>query len=561
MTSGATGDGNGKVRISITGNQSPSARTGTLTIAGQTYTINQEATDGCTYFVSPPSINLPYAAVSGSFGLNIPGFDGTPRCNWIAQSSADFLTTNMSGYFPTSIPFEITQNTGPARSAFIMVGGQTFTVNQAAALYTISGQITNNGNPLNGISVALSGAGSATVNTDANGNYSFNGLTAGGNFTVTPANTGLYSFTPQTVNNLQTNQTVNFTGTLRTYTVSGRVFASNGTTALQGVTVNLTGPTSASSVTDAAGNYSLTFNAGGIYTVRPQNTAIYSFGQLNLQGSTSNQTSNFVGTLNNYSISGQITRSGAPLAGVTVALSGTSTASTTTDGQGNYTFASVPAGGNYTVTPSLANHSFTPPNISISNLTANQTANFTATLNCTYSLSPTSANVAATTGSGSFNVTTQTGCAWMAQSSSSFLTTSSSGSSSGTVNYSYTANSGTARNATITIGGQTFTLNQAAAIVRRAPFDFDGDGKTDIGIFRPAPGEWWINYSAANQIFAVQFGAEATESLPAIIPATAKPTSLFSVRQTVSGMSREGKTFVLRLSVRFKRRRSRSCRL
>jgi hypothetical protein len=40
-----------------------------------------------------------------------------------------------------------------------------------------------------------------------------------------------------------------------------------------------------------------------------------------------------------------------------------------------------------------------------------------------------------------------------------------------------------------------------------APFDFDGDGKTDIGIFRPGPGEWWINRSSNSQTFAAQFGS------------------------------------------------------
>ncbi len=37
-------------------------------------------------------------------------------------------------------------------------------------------------------------------------------------------------------------------------------------------------------------------------------------------------------------------------------------------------------------------------------------------------------------------------------------------------------------------------------------FDFDGDGKTDIGIFRPSPGEWWINRSSSGQTVAAQFG-------------------------------------------------------
>jgi len=32
---------------------------------------------------------------------------------------------------------------------------------------------------------------------------------------------------------------------------------------------------------------------------------------------------------------------------------------------------------------------------------------------------------------------------------------------------------------------------------KKTPFDFDDDGRTDIGIFRPADGQWWINRSTA----------------------------------------------------------------
>ena len=52
----------------------------------------------------------------------------------------------------------------------------------------------------------------------------------------------------------------------------------------------------------------------------------------------------------------------------------------------------------------------------------------------------------------------------------------------------------------------------ASAAATRAPFDFDGDHKTDIAVFRPAGGEWWINRSSTGETIASQFGA-ATDAL------------------------------------------------
>ena len=48
-----------------------------------------------------------------------------------------------------------------------------------------------------------------------------------------------------------------------------------------------------------------------------------------------------------------------------------------------------------------------------------------------------------------------------------------------------------------------------------APFDFDGDGRTDIGIFRPAPGEWWYSRSGDGQTAALQFGQSTDKLAPA----------------------------------------------
>ncbi len=77
--------------------------------------------------------------------------------------------------------------------------------------YTISGQVTDsNNNALNGVTMTLSGSQSGTTTTNAGGQYSFS-VTAGGNYTVTPSQSG-YIFSPssQTFNNLSGNQTANF---------------------------------------------------------------------------------------------------------------------------------------------------------------------------------------------------------------------------------------------------------------------------------------------------------------------------------------------------------------
>ena len=49
----------------------------------------------------------------------------------------------------------------------------------------------------------------------------------------------------------------------------------------------------------------------------------------------------------------------------------------------------------------------------------------------------------------------------------------------------------------------------------KSPFDFDGDGRSDIAIFRPALGQWWINRSSTGATFAAQFGAASDKIVPA----------------------------------------------
>lgn len=62
----------------------------------------------------------------------------------------------------------------------------------------------------------------------------------------------------------------------------------------------------------------------------------------------------------------------------------------------------------------------------------------------------------------------------------------------------------------------TFVLAQTVPILvtRRAPFDFDGDGKTDVGIFRPSDGSWWYTRSSSTDFRVFRFGLGSDQIVP-----------------------------------------------
>ena len=86
---------------------------------------------------------------------------------------------------------------------------------------------------------------------------------------------------------------------------------------------------------------------------------------------------------------------------------------------------------------------------------------------CAYALSSPSAAVPAVTGSGAFTVNAAFGCAWTSVSNDSWITITSGvfGSGVGPVTYTYALNTATAgQTGSITVGGQTFTVNQSASV-------------------------------------------------------------------------------------------------
>jgi len=133
VTAGSSGSGNGGVNYSVAANSGP-ARSGTLAVAGVTFTVNQAS--GCTFALGATSANV--NANANNVSTTVTAAAG---CPWIAASNAGWLTitSGASGSGNGLVSFAIAQNSGSARSGTLTIAGQTFTVNQSpSASYSVS---------------------------------------------------------------------------------------------------------------------------------------------------------------------------------------------------------------------------------------------------------------------------------------------------------------------------------------------------------------------------------------------------------------------------------------
>lgn len=178
---------------------------------------------------------------------------------------------------------------------------------------------------------------------------------------------------------------------------------------------------------------------------------------------------------------------------------------------------------------------------------------------CTYTLSRSSIEAPYFATTGSISVSAPTGCTWTAASSASWLTISSgsSGSGNGTVNYSIASNStGPARTARLTIAGIQVPVTQdgvsCSPVAAPASFSFGPDGGTGSFSIDAAGCPWTLSTNAVGWI---RIYPPLSGTGNASVSFTVDPNTSGAARTgfiTVSGfniyISQSGRTCVARIA-------------
>src|SRR4029453_16305294 len=103
-------------------------RVGTLTIAGQTFTVNQGT--ACTFAIAPEQQSM-----NASGGSTPVAVTAANACAWTAASNAPWITvtSGASGTGGGMVQLAVAANSGADRIGTATIAGHTFTVNQSAS--------------------------------------------------------------------------------------------------------------------------------------------------------------------------------------------------------------------------------------------------------------------------------------------------------------------------------------------------------------------------------------------------------------------------------------------
>ena len=139
------GNGNGTVTYTVQANSSPTGRSGTITINGQTFTVTQGAATSCIYAVFPTV--RPFTEAGGTNGrFTVITQNG---CAWSATTNTPWITITEGAGTTTGtgrVRYTVAANsTSATRTGTISAGGVTHTVTQTSAGTTPQIQFSGNG--------------------------------------------------------------------------------------------------------------------------------------------------------------------------------------------------------------------------------------------------------------------------------------------------------------------------------------------------------------------------------------------------------------------------------
>jgi Putative binding domain, N-terminal/Viral BACON domain len=473
ITGGASGSESGTVTFTVAANTSTTARSATLTIAGQIFTVTQAGAAACAYAISPASKSMPKAGGTGSFSVTT-----TAGCAWTASSDASWLTVTgtATGSGSGTVTYSVAASTATTeRTGTITVGGQIFRVTQAAGAsctYTVS--------PLS-LSVPPGGGSASVAITTADG-CAWGSFTSASWITLTgttsDSGTGALTFTAAANTTTATRigaitlagQTVAvsqapvpsscsyvISPTSRSVPVSGTSGVLS-VTATAGCTWSATSSAAWLGVTDGSsgsGNGAVSYIVDANTSPTPRSATITVGGQT--------FTVNQNGTAGCITGLSPTTQAFGSLGGsnwVTVtALAGCGWTAAS-----NKTWITVVAGssgtGSGTVSYSVAANTggARSGTITIGGLT---TTISQAAAACTYSVTPTSVSPPAAGATGTITVTAGSGCTWGSFSSTPWITVSGGATGSGSATYTVAPNTtGASRSGTILVAGRTISFTQ-----------------------------------------------------------------------------------------------------
>lgn len=127
ISNGAGRTGSGSVGITAAANSTTQSRTATLTIAGKSFVVTEQAAT-CSYTIAPLTVTVPAGGGSGTITVTT-----LSTCAWTSTSGTSWISLTGSGTGSGKVTYTIGANTGTTtRTANVTVAGVSVRLDQAA---------------------------------------------------------------------------------------------------------------------------------------------------------------------------------------------------------------------------------------------------------------------------------------------------------------------------------------------------------------------------------------------------------------------------------------------